>query len=301
MSCLCCKANCLSIARLCDFRILHLKVNCQFSFRFCADCSQLLDMPREISNRQAKRQRRAMEAAAAMQPTMPCGMGMPGTQMGMQPTMPCGMGMPSGSASMMMPFGMGAMGPMGGNWMQQQAAQQAVQQQQMQMQMQQQQQMMQQHMQQQMQQQMQQNMQQQMQQLTHDVSSEDEDDFLNGDDSSSSAAGQGVASSAVVQAMTAGPAASAAPAGSAGDESNIPPPMMYDKSDEASISRSSSLLKGIPRRRLTAALGKLHREFEAGYLNELSQRGLLILLWLLTRLRPCARISHLSAWSLQFK
>ena len=127
--------------------------------------------------------------------------------------------------------------------------------------------------------------------MGEEVSSEEEDDFLNGDDTSSSAAGSNAAHAAPV-------AGSAGPAGSGLDSmSLIPPPAIYDKSDEASISRSSSLLKGIPRRRLTAALGKLHKEFEAGYLNELSQRGLLILLWLLTRLRPSARISHLSAWS----
>ena len=50
---------------------------------------------------------------------------------------------------------------------------------------------------------------------------------------------------------------------------------------------------GIPRTRLAFAIEKLVREMEAGYICELSQRGLLMLLWIFTRLKPTVRMVHL--------
>ena len=70
---------------------------------------------------------------------------------------------------------------------------------------------------------------------------------------------------------------------------------VYNKGEDAMISRSSNLLKGIPRSRLVSALEKLNAELEPGFLSNLSQRGLLILLWVLTRLRPSTRMSVLGS------
>ena len=72
----------------------------------------------------------------------------------------------------------------------------------------------------------------------------------------------------------------------------------YNKGEDAMISRSSNLLKGIPRARLVSALEKLNAELEPGFLSNLTQRGLLILLWVLTRLRPSTRVSVLGLRSL---
>lgn len=69
----------------------------------------------------------------------------------------------------------------------------------------------------------------------------------------------------------------------------------YNTGDDAAISRSSSLLRGLPRRRLTVALERLNGELDAGFVSELSQKGLLILLWMLTRLRPSTKVTHLRA------
>ena len=69
----------------------------------------------------------------------------------------------------------------------------------------------------------------------------------------------------------------------------------YNTGDDAAISRSSSLLRGLPRRRLTVALERLNAEVDAGFLSEVSQKGLLILLRLFTRLRPSTKITHLRA------
>lgn len=67
----------------------------------------------------------------------------------------------------------------------------------------------------------------------------------------------------------------------------------YNMDDTAAISKTSSMLRGLPRRRMTSALEKLDKELDAGYLAELSIKGLLILLWVYTRLRPATKIAHL--------
>ena len=69
---------------------------------------------------------------------------------------------------------------------------------------------------------------------------------------------------------------------------------VYNLSDDARISTSSSLLKGIGRKRLTNAISILEPSLDAGYLSELTQKGLLQILWLMTRLKPTIRIAHLS-------
>ena len=70
--------------------------------------------------------------------------------------------------------------------------------------------------------------------------------------------------------------------------------MIYNMGNSAAPTRSTSLLKGICRRRLTLALREMIPSLDAGYLSELTQKGLLQMLWLLTRLKPSVRISHLS-------
>ena len=49
--------------------------------------------------------------------------------------------------------------------------------------------------------------------------------------------------------------------------------------------------------RLSYALEKLVPALEAGYTSCLTQRGLLQLLWLFTKLKPSIRITHLRAKS----
>ena len=70
---------------------------------------------------------------------------------------------------------------------------------------------------------------------------------------------------------------------------------LYNKSDHALITRSSSMLRQLPRIRLVAALEKLDPEVDAGYVANLSQKGVVILLWLYTRLRPATKMGHLRA------
>ena len=103
--------------------------------------------------------------------------------------------------------------------------------------------------------------------------------------------------SQTVPAAAARAAAAAAPAAAPRAPAPTPGHLMgmnpYNTGDDAAISRSSSLLRGIPRRRLTCALEKLNQEMDAGFVSEMSQKGLLILLWLFTRLRPSTKIAHL--------
>ena len=71
--------------------------------------------------------------------------------------------------------------------------------------------------------------------------------------------------------------------------------MIYNKDDTAGVTRSTTLLRGLPRVRLLAALEKLDGEMDAGFLSNLSQKGLLILLWIYTRMRPATKMVFLRA------
>ena len=93
---------------------------------------------------------------------------------------------------------------------------------------------------------------------------------------------------------------SGAPSASAGAVAPPPPAAapvvhvpVYNKDESAFISRSTSILRNLPRNRLVNSLERLDGELDAGYLSLLSQRGLLMLLWMYTHLRPGARISTL--------
>ena len=68
---------------------------------------------------------------------------------------------------------------------------------------------------------------------------------------------------------------------------------IYNKDDTAAVTRGSSVLRGLPRTRLAAALEKLDPEIDAGFVASLSMRGLLILLWMFTRIRPATKVCHL--------
>ena len=68
---------------------------------------------------------------------------------------------------------------------------------------------------------------------------------------------------------------------------------IYNKDDTAAVTRSSSVLRGLPRSRLSAALEKLDSEIDAGFVASLSMKGLLILLWMFTRIRPATKVTHL--------
>lgn len=54
-------------------------------------------------------------------------------------------------------------------------------------------------------------------------------------------------------------------------------------------------LSGIPMTRLSYAIEKLVPALDAGYTSGLTQRGLLQLLWIITKLKPSLKISHLRA------
>ena len=68
---------------------------------------------------------------------------------------------------------------------------------------------------------------------------------------------------------------------------------IYNKDDTAAVTRASSVLRGLPRTRIAAALEKLDPEIDAGFVASLSMRGLLILLWMFTRIRPATKVCHL--------
>ena len=75
------------------------------------------------------------------------------------------------------------------------------------------------------------------------------------------------------------------------------PPVIYGKGGDATISGSCTLIKGLPRIRMVQLLEKLQAELAAGFPSQLSQRGLLIMLRMMTGLRPWSRIMHLHAWA----
>ena len=68
---------------------------------------------------------------------------------------------------------------------------------------------------------------------------------------------------------------------------------LYNKADTAFISRSTSMLKQLPRSRLCWILEKLDPEMDAGPTSLLSPKGLVQLLWLYTKLWPSTPISKL--------
>lgn len=64
---------------------------------------------------------------------------------------------------------------------------------------------------------------------------------------------------------------------------------------DAVVSRSVSCLRALPRTRLSEILEKLDPAFEATLTSELSQAGLLAVLFLFTRLKPNTQVCVLSS------
>ena len=62
---------------------------------------------------------------------------------------------------------------------------------------------------------------------------------------------------------------------------------------DAAISRSCTYLKNVPRNRLSDCLERLDPSLEATYTAELTSNGLLALLWVWTRMKPCVKVSDL--------
>ncbi len=67
----------------------------------------------------------------------------------------------------------------------------------------------------------------------------------------------------------------------------------YNKCPDAMITRSASTLRNLPRNRLSEALEAICPVLESGYTAELSISGCLMLLWILTRMKPLTKICDL--------
>ena len=107
--------------------------------------------------------------------------------------------------------------------------------------------------------------------------------------------GSHAAPSVAAMSMAAAPAAPvvapAAPAAPAGD--GAPEDFHSTLLSDAAISRSCTYLKNVPRNRLSDCLERLDPALEATYTAELSSNGLLALLWVWTRMKPCVKVSDL--------
>ena len=73
-------------------------------------------------------------------------------------------------------------------------------------------------------------------------------------------------------------------------------PINYDKKPNADVSKRGMSIRGMPRCRLVAAVValKLSSDIDPGYLSELSQNGLAMMLWIFTRIRPATKTANLS-------
>ena len=108
--------------------------------------------------------------------------------------------------------------------------------------------------------------------------------------------GSHAAPSVAAMSMAAAPAAPVvapvvAPAAPAGD--GAPEDFHSTLLSDAAISRSCTYLKNVPRNRLSDCLERLDPALEATYTAELSSNGLLALLWVWTRMKPCVKVSDL--------
>ena len=107
---------------------------------------------------------------------------------------------------------------------------------------------------------------------------------------------QVAAPSVAAMSMAAAPAAPvgaapADPAAPAGD--GAPEDFHSTLLSDAAISRSCTYLKNVPRNRLSDCLERLDPSLEATYTAELTSNGLLALLWVWTRMKPCVKVSDL--------
>ena len=91
------------------------------------------------------------------------------------------------------------------------------------------------------------------------------------------------------------PEADATSAGSRSGRPAPPPGPSYEKGKSAEIPRSVTYIFKLPRARLSEACEELNENLDGSVTCELSNQGLLILIWLLTRLRPSTSIAAFSA------
>ena len=89
--------------------------------------------------------------------------------------------------------------------------------------------------------------------------------------------------------------ADATSAGSRSGRPAPPPGPSYEKGKSAEIPRSVTYIFKLPRARLSEACEELNDNLDGSVTCELSNQGLLILIWLLTRLRPSTSIAAFSA------
>ena len=106
---------------------------------------------------------------------------------------------------------------------------------------------------------------------------------------------QAAAPSVAAMSMAAAPAAPvvSAPAAPAAPVEGAPEDIHSTLLSDAAISRSCTYLKNVPRNRLSDCLERLDPALEATYTAELSSNGLLALLWVWTRMKPCVKVSDL--------
>ena len=103
---------------------------------------------------------------------------------------------------------------------------------------------------------------------------------------------QAAAPSVAAMSMAAAPAAPVVSAPAAPAE-GAPEDFHSTLLSDAAISRSCTYLKNVPRNRLSDCLERLDPALEATYTAELSSNGLLALLWVWTRMKPCVKVSDL--------
>ena len=106
---------------------------------------------------------------------------------------------------------------------------------------------------------------------------------------------QAAAPSVAAMSMAAAPAAPVVsdPAAPAALVEGAPEDFHSTLLSDAAISRSCTYLKNVPRNRLSDCLERLDPALEATYTAELSTNGLLALLWVWTRMKPCVKVSDL--------
>ena len=69
--------------------------------------------------------------------------------------------------------------------------------------------------------------------------------------------------------------------------------LVHQRLGDALITRSATYLKNLGRNRLSDCLERMHGQLDATYTAELSRNGLLVLLWVFTRIKPSIKISDL--------
>ena len=90
-----------------------------------------------------------------------------------------------------------------------------------------------------------------------------------------------------------GSAGSASASASDQQHSSLRRPGAFIKDEGALITKSATFVRGLPRTRLSESLEALHETLDATMTSELDMDGLLICLWIFTRVRPNQRVCDL--------